>query len=86
MAVERAAPTLTVLSRSHCGLCEEMVEGLRALQARHAFEIEVVDVDADPALRARYGVHIPVLLHERQELCRHHLDHTAVTDYLAGFG
>ncbi len=62
-----------------------MIAGLRELQPRFSFELEVVDVDADPALEARYGEHVPVLAHGTRELCRHTLATGLVTDYLARF-
>lgn len=78
-------PTLTVYSRRHCHLCEEMIAGLQDLQARFAFEVEVVDVDADAVLRKEYGLHVPVLVHEDRELCRHRLEPAGVTAYLSSF-
>ena len=36
--------------------------------------IEVVDVDADPVLRRRHGLDVPVLLLEGTVVCRHRLD------------
>ena len=39
-----------------------MIAGLQAMRARVPFELEVVDVDADPALEARYGELVPVLV------------------------
>jgi len=78
-------PTLTVYSRRHCHLCEEMIAGVQDLQARFAFEVEVVDVDADAVLREEYGLHVPVLVHEDRELCRHRLEPAGVTAYLSSF-
>jgi hypothetical protein len=75
--------TLTVYSRAHCHLCDEMLEALRKLQGLGRFTIEVRDVDGDPALARRYGEDVPVLAHGGQELCRHRLDADAVAAYLA---
>jgi hypothetical protein len=36
--------------------------------------VEVVDVDADPALEARYGELVPVLVHDGDTLCHYFLD------------
>jgi hypothetical protein len=36
--------------------------------------IEVVDVDADPTLKRRHGLHVPVLLLDGVVVCRHRLD------------
>ena len=60
--------------------------GLRALQAEYRFDVSVVDIDADPALRARYDAHVPVLAHGDRELCRHRLDRPRVGAYLASCG
>ena len=79
-------PTLSVYSRTYCHLCDDMITGLRSLQARFRFRIEVIDVDADAALEDRYGEDVPVLVHGDRELCRHRLDARFVTDYLAGIG
>ena len=65
---------LTVYSRNYCHLCEDMIAGLEALQARYRFELSVIDIDTDPALTARYDEDVPVLAHGERELCRHRLD------------
>jgi hypothetical protein len=83
---EAKAPRLTVYSRTYCHLCEEMIAGLHALQARFSFTVDVVDVDADPTLEARYGEDVPVLVHGDKELCRHVLASGLVTDYLTEIG
>ena len=36
--------------------------------------IEMVDVDADPVLKRRHGLHVPVLLLDGTVVCRHRLD------------
>jgi hypothetical protein len=79
----RVIARLSVYSRSYCHLCDELIAGLRELQARFRFELEVLDVDADPALERRYGEDVPVLVHGETELCRHRLDRAGVTAYLA---
>lgn len=83
MGADAGPVRLTVLSRTYCHLCDEMIEGLRALQARHRFELSVIDVDSEPGLEARYGELVPVLMHGERELCHYHLDAPAVTAYLA---
>jgi len=50
---------LRLYSRQGCCLCEGLQERLEALQPPPP--LEVVDVDADPALQARYGLRVPVL-------------------------
>jgi hypothetical protein len=47
------------------------------------FEIEVIDVDADPALEAKYDELVPVLADgEGRELCHYFLDTAKVREYL----
>ena len=53
---------LTLLSRSYCHLCDEMLAAVRPLAAAAGATVTVVDVDANPALEAAYGDRVPVLL------------------------
>jgi hypothetical protein len=70
-----SADALTLLVREECGLCEEF---LAALQAAHVLlplpPITLQDVDADPELRRRHGLDVPVLLLGGQRVCAHRLD------------
>ena len=74
---------LTLYSRAGCHLCGEMLEALRSLRGLERFEVQVTDVDGDPALRQRYGDDVPVLAHAGRELCRHRLDVETLLAYLA---
>ncbi|MCP2040138.1 thiol-disulfide isomerase/thioredoxin [Neisseria sp. HSC-16F19] len=65
---------LTLMYREYCSLCRHMLEALKPWQAQYGFEIEVVDVDADPALEVRYNELVPVLLLGEEEICHWHLD------------
>jgi hypothetical protein len=51
--------TLLLFTRKGCCLCEGLEEKLRALDP--ALVLHARDVDADPALQARYGMEVPVL-------------------------
>jgi glutaredoxin len=75
----------TLYSRSWCHLCEDMLAALRALEAPgQPFEVDVVDVDADPALVERFDELVPVLFGDPAgpELCHYFLDEAAVRQYL----
>jgi thiol-disulfide isomerase/thioredoxin len=77
---------LTLYSRSYCHLCEDMLAALDALQGNGPrFEVDVVDVDADPALVERFDELVPVLFGDldQPELCHYFLDEAAVRRYLA---
>ncbi len=77
----------TLYSRSYCHLCDDMLAALRAMETDgQRFDIDVIDVDADPALVARFDELVPVLFGadlSAPELCHYFLDHDAVRAYLA---
>lgn len=74
------SPTpLRLLSRQWCHLCHEMEAALMPLVHELGLTVEVLDIDADPALEARWNEDVPVLLaSDGRELCRHALDADAV--------
>jgi thiol-disulfide isomerase/thioredoxin len=75
----------TLYSRSWCHLCEDMLAALRALEAPgRPFAVDVIDVDADPALVERFDELVPVLFGrlDEPELCHYFLDESAVRRYL----
>lgn len=82
----RLTPHFTLYSRSYCHLCEDMLAALQAFMAREgqAYTVDVVDVDADPALVARYDELVPVLAAEPAgtELCHYFLDEGALRRHL----
>ena len=77
-------PRLIVYSRAYCHLCDDMVAALNALQPQYGFSLRIVDVDADPALEARYDVLVPVLTMGGEEICHYVLDHARLEAALAG--
>ena len=86
MGPAKAPIKLTLISRHYCHLCSEMEEALQALAAEFGVEVEVLDVDADAALEARYDELVPVLLHGDSELCHYFLEVAKVRDYLSEIG
>ncbi len=77
------ATELTLLSRSYCHLCHDMEVALVLLAAELDATVNVIDVDTDPALEAKYDELVPVLLHGDIELCHYFLDAPKVREYLA---
>lgn len=69
---------LCVYSKDNCHLCHDMIEDLRLWQTRLTFEFEVIEIDDDAELLARFGLMIPVLMHNDQILCFGRLDVTAL--------
>ena len=59
-----------------------MAVAMTPLLDEYGIEMEVVDVDSDPALEARFGEFVPVLLSGNTELSRFRLDVSKVRDYL----
>ena len=55
---------LTIYSRPGCHLCEEMKDVIARVTATLSTTValEEIDISTEPALEARYGVEIPVLL------------------------
>jgi thioredoxin reductase (NADPH) len=78
--------TLTVLSRSYCHLCDDLIAALeeirRRIGATRAFEISVVDIDRHADLEAIYGDKVPVLLDGETEICHYFLNEGALMTHL----
>ena len=81
-----ARPALTLYYRDGCHLCETMLQALRGLQALLDFDLQLVDVDGDPALARRYDEWVPVLCRGEREICHYHLDEQALRAVLQGDG
>ncbi len=71
-----AQARLTLLTREHCGLCEELLLELTVLRSRVPAlpALQLVDVDADAALQQRWGLKLPVLLLDGALVCSGRLD------------
>jgi hypothetical protein len=80
-----AAPRLTLYGRTYCHLCDDMLAALEAMRSEFRFDVDLVDVDADPTLEALYDELVPVLTANGRELCHYFLDAAAVREYLGGF-
>ena len=73
------------MHRRDCQLCDEMLAELATLGRLQPLPpIEVVDVDADPQLKRRHGLEVPVLLLDGTVVCRHRLDLEELTRLLRG--
>lgn len=51
-----------VITRADCHLCEAAVTRLRQLAPEWGFDLRLVDVDADPALRDQFSDRVPVIM------------------------
>jgi glutaredoxin len=61
-------------SRPGCHLCEVVEEQLARLRKEHAFDVEIVDIDGDPALVELYGREIPVVMLDGKKVAKYQLD------------
>ncbi|HJW58378.1 MAG TPA: glutaredoxin family protein, partial [Actinomycetota bacterium] len=59
---------VVLYTRVGCHLCEEAERVLREERAAAPFDLELVDVDHDPELARRYGVRVPVVAVDGEEL------------------
>jgi glutaredoxin len=53
---------VTIYSRQGCHLCDQMKAVVERVGRSVAIAVEEIDISTDPALEARYGTDIPVLL------------------------
>lgn len=69
------AAVITLMTRANCTLCEEMLAALAEWAGdRLDYRVEAVDIARDAVLERRYGMRIPVLLHDGRELCAGRFD------------
>lgn len=54
-------PVVRLLSRNDCHLCDVAKGRIESAGTRVRFRLEIVDIDSDPDLAARYGERIPVV-------------------------
>jgi glutaredoxin len=73
---------LTLYTRRDCHLCDEMKAVVRAVGADLPFELEEIDVDRSRELKKRYGLDVPVLEVDGEELARHRVTAGALREAL----
>lgn len=65
---------VTLYTRAGCGLCRDAEDLLRKLQGVIRFDVELVDVDADPAAYGGYSERVPVIVLDGREVAAAPLD------------
>lgn len=60
--------TVKLYSRPRCHLCETAMEVLKDLQQQWNFTIEEINIDLDDQLVEKYGIMIPVVELDGEEL------------------
>ena len=61
---------IVLYTRAGCCLCHDAELLLRERQSRDGFELCIVDIDADAALRERYDTCVPVITFDGKERFR----------------
>lgn len=79
---------LTVLSRTYCHLCDDLIAALQAYLTEQGADamVDVVDIDVFPEeLEATWGDKVPVLLagENRREICHYFFDRAGLDAYFA---
>jgi len=74
---------LTLYTKPGCHLCESMKALLATAKAQQPFELTVIDISNNPALKRLYQNHIPVLLKDGKEIARHRIDDTELSALLS---
>ncbi|HEU0224337.1 MAG TPA: glutaredoxin family protein [Steroidobacteraceae bacterium] len=67
-----------VYTREACALCDGFIAELSLALADSGAAFEVLDVDADPATRRRFGLKVPLLTCDGHVVCHGRLDRAAV--------
>lgn len=71
--------SVTLYTRTGCHLCEDA----HALLVRHGLRPRLVDIDADPALRERYNLCVPVVEIDGRERFRGRVNEVLLKRILA---
>lgn len=79
----KAEMQLILYLRRDCHLCAEMHRELLGFPLPSAFTLELVDIDGDAELVARYGHKVPVLVGGDEEICHYFLDEPQLAEYLS---
>ncbi len=73
---------VTLYSRPGCHLCEEMQAVIARVGASVPLTLQVIDISGDPALEARYGLEIPVLLIDGRKAAKYRIEDRALEERL----
>ena len=69
---------VTVYTSAGCHLCQRALEVIREVQPELGFELELVDIDGDPALEAAYREDLPVVEIDGERAFRYFVDPEAL--------
>ena len=69
---------LTIYSRPGCHLCDEMKAVVTRTARSFPIVLEEIDISADPALEASYGLEIPVLVIDGKKVAKYRVTEEAL--------
>jgi glutaredoxin len=75
---------LTIYSRPGCHLCDEMKATVARVARTIPLSLEDIDISTDPALEARYGVEIPVLMVDGKKAAKYRITEDELLRILQG--
>jgi len=70
-------------SRQRCHLCDDARAALMAVRGTVPFLFDEVDIDSDDVLVKEYGIRIPVVLVDGEELFEYRVDVGALEEVLS---
>ena len=76
--------TVVLYARPGCHLCDDARAVIEAARAEVAFVFEEVDIESDDALVRDYGLRIPVVAVDGDELFEISVDHNALLAAVRG--
>jgi glutaredoxin len=65
---------VTLYTRPGCHLCEEAKSQIAPVLIEFGARLREVNIDADPALRERYNVDVPVIFLGDRKIAKHRVD------------
>lgn len=63
-----------IYSRPQCHLCDEAKEVIERVRRRHAFVLNVINIEEHPELEAAYGTQIPVIFINGNKAFKYRVD------------
>lgn len=69
---------IEMFSRPGCHLCDDAAEVIRRMQRRFAFRFDVINIESDPDLEARFGGRIPVVHIDGRPMFQYRVDPDAL--------
>ena len=74
--------TVTLYTKADCGLCREAAEALLRIQKKIHFQLDLVDIEVDPAVFSRYWDRVPVVAVDGKEVAATPLDEGRLREIL----